>query len=269
MEYEEDAQKIFSNTEIKGGVAITYHDVTKSYHPINVFTKYPELNSIVSKASPENDKNSLMSVIYIQNKFDLDVMYADYPEIKECIGSDGKDKRFRNNIFEKVKLFTDDKQSENDIEVIGVINNKRQWRYINSKYVDLEHENINKWKVLVVRVNGKGVLGEVLSTPIIAHPMQAYTQTFIGIGACENESEASNILKYVKSKFARTMLSVLKVTQDNNRDTWKYVPLQDFTDKSDINWSTSISNIDMQLYKKYNLSDEEIDFIETNVKEMD
>jgi hypothetical protein len=65
------------------------------------------------------------------------------------------------------------------------------------------------------------------------------------------------------------MLSVLKVTQDNNRDTWKYVPLQDFTDKSDINWSTSISNIDMQLYKKYNLSDEEIDFIETNVKEMD
>jgi len=46
------------------------------------------------------------------------------------------------------------------------------------------------------------------------------------------------------------------------------VPLQDFTSNSDIDWSVSIKAIDQQLYKKYNLSDEEIAFIETNVKEM-
>ncbi len=64
------------------------------------------------------------------------------------------------------------------------------------------------------------------------------------------------------------MLSVLKVTQDNTPGKWEYVPLQDFSKSSDINWATSIKNIDRQLYKKYDLSDAEIQFIETNVKEM-
>ena len=60
----------------------------------------------------------------------------------------------------------------------------------------------------------------------------------------------------------------LKVTQDNKKRTWKNVPLQDFTINSDIDWTKSISEIDQQLYKKYNLSLDEIDFIETHVKEM-
>lgn len=65
------------------------------------------------------------------------------------------------------------------------------------------------------------------------------------------------------------MLSILKIDQHNERDTWAKIPLQDFTDKSDINWSVSIANIDKQLYKKYGLSEEEIAFIENNVKEME
>lgn len=64
-------------------------------------------------------------------------------------------------------------------------------------------------------------------------------------------------------------MGILKITQDNNRDTWRMIPLQDFTLSSDIDWSQSVANIDKQLYKKYNLSDEEINFIETNVKEME
>lgn len=137
------------------------------------------------------------------------------------------------------------------------------------KYVDTEHENLYKWKVLVVRVNGTGALGEVLSSPIIAAPNEGYTQTFIGIGAFDSKAEAEKALKYVKSKFARTMLGILKITQDNNRDTWRMIPMQDFSNSSDIDWSTSIAEIDKQLYKKYNLSNEEIDFIETKVKEME
>lgn len=76
-------------------------------------------------------------------------------------------------------------------------------------------------------------------------------------------------MRYIKSKFARVMLGVLKITQDNTKAKWAYVPLQNFTKTSDINWSKSIQEIDQQLYKKYNLSDEEIEFIETHVKEMD
>jgi len=77
------------------------------------------------------------------------------------------------------------------------------------------------------------------------------------------------VLKYIKTKFARTLLGVLKITQDNLPRTWSKIPLQNFTSKSDIDWTKSISEIDQQLYKKYNLSQEEIDFIEKMIKPMD
>ena len=64
------------------------------------------------------------------------------------------------------------------------------------------------------------------------------------------------------------MLGILKITQDNTKEKWNYVPMQDFSSLSDINWSQSIPDIDKQLYKKYGLSQDEIDFIESHVKEM-
>jgi type II restriction enzyme len=64
------------------------------------------------------------------------------------------------------------------------------------------------------------------------------------------------------------LLGAKKVTQDNNKEVWVLIPIQDFTSSSDIDWSQSVAEIDVQLYKKYGLSQEEIDFIETHVKEM-
>ena len=273
VDYEQVSSKIFPNTDIKGGVAISLRDRNKNFGAIETFTPYPELSSIMKKAAPKDEKNSLTSCIYIQNKFNLDILYQDHPKLKNIIGSDGKDKRFRNNIFEKVDAFTESPTENDDIKVLGLINNKRVWRYIKRKYVDLTHENIFKYKVLVPRSNGSGALGEVLSTPLIGEPLIGepligYTQTFISIGSFETKEEAEAALKYIKSKFARTMLGILKITQDNNKATWAKVPLQDFTSNSDINWTQSISEIDEQLYKKYNLSKEEINFIESKVKEM-
>ena len=137
----------------------------------------------------------------------------------------------------------------------------------------MSHENIDKWKVLVPRANGSGALGEVLSTPLIGEPLIGepligYTQSFIGIGSFDTEFEAVAAMKYIKSKFARVILGVLKVTQDNDRGVWKLIPLQDFTQSSDIDWSKSIHEIDLQLYRKYGLDENEIEFIETHVKEM-
>lgn len=63
-------------------------------------------------------------------------------------------------------------------------------------------------------------------------------------------------------------MGILKITQDNTKSKWEKVPLQDFTSHSDIDWSQSIPDIDKQLYKKYGLSQDEIDFIESHVKEM-
>lgn len=167
LEYEEDAAKVFSNTDIKGGVAITYHDEGKDFGGIIVFTKYPELNSIMKKVNVTTEDDSLMSIIYLQNKFNLQALYDDFPKIKSVIGSEGKDKRFRNNIFEKVDVFLESKNSAADISVLGVIKNKRVWRYISEKYVDKTHENIDTWKVLVARVNGAGTIDEVLSSPLV------------------------------------------------------------------------------------------------------
>ena len=65
------------------------------------------------------------------------------------------------------------------------------------------------------------------------------------------------------------MLGILKVTQDNPREVWKYVPMQDFTQNSDINWNAPIPEIDRQLYLKYSLDLIEQDFIETNIKPME
>ena len=264
--YEANSAKIFPNTDIKGGIAITYWDEKEKLGPIKTFTAFPELNSILSKVNPAVE-SSLASVIYTQNRFDLNALYDDYPELQQVIGSGGKDKRFRNNIFEKVPAFTD-AEIAGGIHVLGISQNKRVWKWIDRKYVDMTHENLCKYKVFVARANGSGALGEILSTPLVASPFIGHTQSFISVGSYDTETEANATLKYLKSKFSRVMLGILKITQDNDRGVWKYVPLQDFTASSDIDWSVSIPEIDRQLYAKYGLDEDEIEFIETHVKEM-
>ena len=269
LDYYPVSDKVFSNTDIKGGVAVTYRDETQKLGPIEVFTTYPELNSIYKKVTSNMEQGGLTDLFYMQNKFKLNTLYADYPQYKNIIGSEGKERRLTAAILYQLDVFTETQEKDEDVAIIGVINNKRVKRYIDRKYLDLEKTNLNKWKVLVPKSNGSGVLGEVLSTPLIAEPTMGYTQTFLGIGAFDNESEAQAAYKYIISKFARTMLGVLKITQDNPPEKWKYVPLQDFTNHSDIDWTKSVHEIDLQLYDKYGLSADERNFIETHVKAMD
>jgi hypothetical protein len=130
-----------------------------------------------------------------------------------------------------------------------------------------------RYKVLLPKSNGSGALGEVVPTPLIGEPVigkvgTGYTQSFISIGAFTAIIEAESCLKYIKTKFVRSMLGVLKVTQDNNKDVWKFVPIQDFSKKSKIDWTKSIFEIDQQLYAKYKLNQDEIDFIEKMIKPM-
>ena len=114
-----------------------------------------------------------------------------------------------------------------------------------------------------------GEFGELMGPSSISKPGMGYTQTFISVGCFDNEEAVHNTNKYVNSKFCRALLGVLKITQDMPAPKWKYVPLQDFTSSSDIDWSKSIPEIDQQLYRKYGLTEEEIEFIETHVKPME
>ena len=118
-----------------------------------------------------------------------------------------------------------------------------------------------------------GMLGDeaarIISRPAMGLPNDGVTQTFIVVGAFDTQVEADNLHKYILSKFCRLLLGSLKATQRNNSSTWANVPLQDFTANSDIDWSKSIPEIDQQLYAKYNLTEEEISFIESMIKPME
>ena len=266
--FEIDSSKVFPKPiDIKGGVAVHYRDVYKDFGCIGCFTAYPELNGILHKVIKHGDK-SIMDIIYNQNKFNLEQLYTDYPDLRDVISSNGREKRLTSGCI-GYSCFHIERESDNDVGVLGLENLKRVYRYVDRAYIDSSDSNLFKYKVIVPANNGSGAIGEVLSTPLIGEPLIGYTQTFISFGAYDDLYMAENTMKYIKSKFARTLLGVLKVTQNGKKPVWKYVPLQDFTSNSDIDWSASIPNIDRQLYRKYGLMQEEIDFIETHVKPME
>lgn len=265
--YEQNSSTIFPNTDIKGGVAITYRDANADIGPIGSFTSYHELNSILNKVKKGIMFSDLSLIIYTQSKFNLDALYADYPNYKKIIGSGGQEKRLTTPIFEQLKVFTESSDKANNVKIFGLINNKRVSKYINKKYLDA-HTNVDNFKVILPKSSGSGKFGEILSTPFIGDKLVGYTQSYIGIGSFVKKTEAVNCVSYLKTKFCRTLLQTLKVTQHNPGKVWRNVPIQDFTNNSDINWSKSIAEIDHQLYKKYGLDKKEIDFIETHLKAM-
>ena len=267
--YEPDGSKIFPNTDIKGGVVITYHDKTKNFGAIKAFTSYPELNNILKKVTAVSD-SYLDGIISQRGCYRFsEQFFRDFPSASKKMGA-GSGNMVVSNIFEKVpEAFFEEKPKDDKIyiKLLGRANNARAYRYIARKYV-LDNDFIDTYNVFVPEANGSGTIGEALSTPVIGLSAIGHTDTFLSIGKFESLKEAEHCLKYVKSKFARTMLGILKATQHNPPSTWKYVPLQDFTAHSDIDWSKSVAEIDQQLYRKYDLTADEIEFIETHVKEM-
>lgn len=267
--FNQNSVEIFPNTDIKGGVAVLYRDKNTKFGKIGVFTSHNELSSITKKVENHIGFTPLVPILDVQNKYNLAVVYRDYPQLKERIGNEGRDRRLRKNAFDVLpELFTESKVIELSYQILGLVNKKRVYRFVPQQYIE-QNLVITKYKVLLPTSNGTGAIGEVLSTPLIGEPLIGFTQTFISVGAFETEAEAQNCLKYIKSRFARTMLGVLKITQDNTADKWAKVPLQDFTPKSDIDWTQSIADIDRQLYKKYGLDEKEIAFIEEKVKAME
>lgn len=263
----------FPEVQLPGGIAITLRDKKQQFDKIGVFSKFEELNSVLQKVTNAPDFESIDSKIFTQNKFDLETLYKDYPNYKNIIGSNGREKRLTTSIFDQLSLFTETPTNKNDVCVFGLIKNNRTYRFIPAKYIE-DHKNTDRYKVLLPKSNGSGALGEVVPTPLIGEPVigkvgTGYTQSFISIGAFTAIIEAESCLKYIKTKFVRSMLGVLKVTQDNNKDVWKFVPIQDFSKKSKIDWTKSIFEIDQQLYGKYKLNQDEIDFIEKMIKPMD
>ena len=259
---------VFDNVDIKGGIAITMKNSLIPQGPIGLFSIHKEISSVLKKVISDNMK-SLSTIVYSPATYKLSKSAFDENDwLKKAVG---REKRFRTNIFEKAnRLFYEDGHVDDGyMGMWGLIPvNKRALKWIDSRYVS-DNVNKNKYKVIVAKANGTGALGETLSSPIICPPSIGHTESFISIGAFDNENEANAVYKYICTRFLRLLLGTLKVTQDNFPDTWSNVPLQDFTSSSDIDWSQSISDIDRQLYSKYGLSDDEIAFIEKMIKPME
>lgn len=198
-----------------------------------------------------------------------DTLYADHPELIG-IQSEGHAYDLKSNVFEKMSaIFYDDcpKDGKNYSLVLGRENNTRKYKYIERSYLN-DVVNFDKHKILLPKAIGIGAFGESIPEPIIAAPNTGHTETFFSIGCFDSTIEAENLKKYISTKFARALLSILKKTQNVTPGNFAYIPIQDFTPSSDIDWSKSIPEIDQQLYKKYGLTPDEIKFIETHVKEM-
>lgn len=146
---------------------------------------------------------------------------------------------------------------------------ERRWKYMPKNYpIPKKSPCLNKYKVFIAEAYGCGAIGEVPSTPVLSTPGQLCTETFLEIGPFEVPAEADNVIKYIKTKFFRTLVGIQKQTQHTTQKAYRFVPLQNFTENSDIKWNEPIDSIDKQLFIKYKLSKEEIDFIEKNIQEM-
>lgn len=272
VDYFQKSIEIFPTVVIKGGVAIGLRDSAQDFGAIGFFSEFPQLISIMHKVKSNNDfvsgafaKNVSSQGIYRFSDYAL----SNIPRIIEIQGK-GTASKITSNAFENLpEIFVDSEQEigGKGVQIMGRIKGQREIRWINAKYIQ-PCEYLDYYNVFVPEANGTGAIGEVLSTPVIGVPVIGHTDTFLSIGKFASAQEASACLKYVKSKFARCMLGTLKATQHNPKDTWANVPMQDFTEHSDIDWSKSVAEIDAQLYAKYGLSDEEIAFIESMIKPM-
>lgn len=261
--YEQNSQKIFANTDIKGGVAITVRNENKDYGQIETFIHFVELKTIREKVKTDKN-NNFSNLIFSNTSYKYTPLFFNENDGFDKRVSGGSKRYLSSSVFEKFpEVFFENKPEGEYATIIGLKNLKRKRYFFKKAYLN-PPTIFEKYKVIVPASNGSGAIGEVFSTPLIGH-----TETFISIGSFDTIEEADNCLKYIKSKFARTLLGIKKITQGNKKaETWSEIPLQDFTSNSDIDWSKSIHEIDLQLYKKYGLDEKEIEFIETHVKEM-
>lgn len=267
--YVPNSDALFPGTGIEGGIAVTYRDEDRSGEPIETFTKYPELNEILQKVNEAGGESLVDAGITSSRSYRYtEKLYEDHPDALS-LRPEGNTALVNTNAFEQFSfLYYEDKPTDGDYtRVLGLIKNKRVYRWIRSSYIT-GPSSFAQFKVAVPASNGSSDLGGI-GKPVILDPNVAVTQTFVTIGDFAEQLEAESCLRYVKCKFARTMLGVLKITQHNPSRVWKHVPLQDFTPASDIDWSKSIPEIDQQLYAKYKLDTDEIAFIESHVKPME
>lgn len=194
------------------------------------------------------------------------------------IGSASKPYGFRADPIDNPRKYnltlSDTRTNHYNVRLFGNKSRKRTHTFIERSKLVRESEMLESFKIFVPKAWGnmderKGYLGGAFSEILVAKPFDVCSEMYIEFGPFNNIDEAKNAKKYFYTKFFRAVFYKDKTSQNTARDTYRSVPLQDFTNNSDIDWSQSIAQIDQQLYKKYGLDEREIKFIEEKVREME
>lgn len=210
----------------------------------DIFIRYPELVSIKNKVWKHNAKSF------------------------ETIVSSRKPYGLASDFFINPAKFglppISDTPIEGGYSILGLAALKRVVKYIPKNYPLPKKDGIDKYKLFITNSYGCGEIGEgpatpVLATPVLATPGELCTETFLEIGVFNTRIEAENAMSYLKTKFFRCLVGIRKQTQHATKQVYHYVPMQDFSKP----WT------DEELYAKYNLTQEEINFIESMIKPME
>lgn len=235
---------------------------------VGVFIRQSELIDIKNKVWKDANQKSFADIVSARKPYGF---CADFFAPKMKI--DGEKK----SVSAKEKYGIPDANTtayEDGFAVYGLENSKRTFKYIPKDYPFIRKGHLDKYKIFMSKGNGSiGTIGAkemspIVGTPVIGKPNECCTETFLEVGGWDTEFEAIAAEKYIRTRFFRSLVAIMKQTQNMPASIYTYAPMQNFTEKSDIDWSKSVIEIEQQLYKKYGLSDEDILFIENNVAPM-
>lgn len=261
---------IFQNINLRGGICYFLWD--KAYDNTKELTKvFTYRDDLIPKMNNRSLKTE-DSDILIRHSIGIEMInkinsHKDFESFESHISS-LRPFGFR-GYFTKDEKF---RESKNGLTNPVICYGKgKQVGYIERDEISKNTEWIDRFKVYTPRANNIGTeLNDDNLNSFVGVPNTICTESYlvIGVDFNLNELSAKNLMKYLTTKFARFQHSLGKASQDATSKTFRFVPVQNFTSESDIDWNKSTQEIDKQLYDKYKLTQEEIDFIESMIKPM-
>lgn len=251
----------FQGVQIEGGVCFFLID--NNYH--GDCTIYTHLNNEVSidkRPLLEKDcdtflRNSVQVSILKKIKSKNEPSFGKLVSANDPFGYDIRQDKSYKRIKPEYKLTS----FKNSIKFYYFGWQKDGIGYIDRNTVRKNNYAVKKWKIFITQAYGMGDTypTQVINKPIVVEPNSCCSETYIMVGPFDNEKETQNVKSYITTKFFRFLVMFKKNTQHATQVVYQFVPMQDFSKP----WT------DEELYKKYNLSQEEIDFIESMIKPME